>query len=140
MILVAKLANKGFQKGIGAVIESLPDDFGGGIVKYRGFRSDGEYIGNSWKENTNGETYQERLRARGPDILARADDLRARVEAVDRKFNDKYGWGETSNTVSFSRKQQGSERAAPQGGSESVSVTGRHYSDQQRQNLEGCCW
>lgn len=119
------------------------DDVGCGFVEHRGFRSDGEYIGNDWKERPNGEEYQERLRTRRPDLLERAASLRARVEAVDRQFDKKYGWGETSHTVSFSRKQldngRGQRAAEPAAGARegAVSLTGVHYSREQRQSLDG---
>lgn len=53
-------------------------------------QSEGKLGLNNWKENANGEEYQERLLAGRADLLARAAELRARVEAVNREFADRY--------------------------------------------------
>jgi hypothetical protein len=87
------LDNKAFQKGMAQVHAALPDDFGGGdAVDMNYFRSDGDYVGNDWKEQPNGEGYYQTLRGRSPDIQGRAASLRARVEAVNRDFSERYGW------------------------------------------------
>lgn len=65
-----------------------------------------KYIGNDWKENPNGEGYQERIEAGRPDLLRAAADLRARVEAVNREFDERYGW-EDPGRIRFSRGADG---------------------------------
>ena len=86
------LDNKTFQAGVDSVIESLPDEWGGGGLRHEAFRSDGNYISNDWSENQNGEEYQGRIATGRSDLLERATDLRARVEAVNRDFAERYGW------------------------------------------------
>ena len=90
---VQGLSNKDFQKGMNEVLESLPDEFGGGALVHTSYRSDGDYISNNWKENPNGEEYIHRIEEGRPDLLSGASRLRSRVETVNRRFDKKYGWG-----------------------------------------------
>ena len=120
------LSNKDFQKGMEEVLDSLPDDFGGGDATHIGYRSDGEMIGNNWKENPNGEEYQKRIEAGRPDLFREAADLRARIEAVNRKFDKKYGWGSpTGTTAKFSPKEKESVTGAGSRIGESSKATKR---------------
>lgn len=91
------IPNKLFQSGVTAVVQQLDEGFGGGILDLGSYRSDGEYIGNDWTESPNGEGFENAIVAAGrPDLLERAADLRARVEAVNRDFAQRYGWGAAS--------------------------------------------
>ena len=91
---VEGLDNKAFHDGFREILQALPDDFGGGIVEFGKYRSVGDAVSNNWKDNPNGEIYRAIITSGSPDLLRRADDLRASVEAVNRRFADKYGWGE----------------------------------------------
>lgn len=86
------IPNAEYQKGMQEVIDSLPNDFGGGLPAVGVYRSDGEYISNDWTENRDGEAYLEILARGGPDLLGRARELRGRVETVNARFAEKYGW------------------------------------------------
>jgi hypothetical protein len=92
IINFTSIPNAEFQKGMIEVIEALPKLFGGGTIETRTFRSDGNYISNDWTKDTNGEGYLKRIQTKRPDIQQRVADLRSRVEAVNRKFEAKYGW------------------------------------------------
>lgn len=136
------LEQKDFQKGMTKIYESLPEGFGGGIVDAGFFRSDGDYISNDWKENPNGEAYVATFAAGSPDLLGRADDLRAMVAQVNQDFSDRYGWGKPS----FSRSDAAGDRRAGEtndGASYgearegSVQVDGVHYSVARRAVLDG---
>jgi hypothetical protein len=89
---VEGLDNKKFHDGVREILTALPDDFGGGNIEFGKYRSAGDAVFSDWKDNPNGEIYREIIAARSPDLLRRADDLRASVEAVNRRFADKYGW------------------------------------------------
>jgi hypothetical protein len=65
-------------------------------------QSEGKLGLNNWKENANGESYLELIRAGRPDLLARAAELRARVKTVNREFADRYGWGAADEGARFS--------------------------------------
>jgi hypothetical protein len=144
---VEGLGNKAFQKGLIKVRDSLPDNFGGGAVDMQYFRSDGDYIGNNWKENPNGEGYYQLLRAGSPDIQERAASLRARVEAVNDDFIKRYGWGGVKRSLPRSDAAgSGRDRsvleqeARPSYGTAregSVRAVGIHYSNQERSSLSG---
>jgi hypothetical protein len=140
------LDNKEFQKGIDEVIESLPEGFGGQIVSHAGFRSDGDYIGNNWKDSPNGEEYTNRIAAQRPDILGGVAALRARVEAVNADFIRRYGWDKPAGFVEpdgafFQSPNPGvragtaQDEAGPRPGS--VDLTGIHFSQQTRVSLDG---
>lgn len=90
---VPTIDNKAFHDGIQEIIESLPDDFGGGSVTATTFMSVGNYLSNNWETNPNGETYLERIQAQRPVVLERVRNLRSSVEAINREFDAKYGWG-----------------------------------------------
>lgn len=68
-----------------------------------GFRADSAYISNDWKENRNGEGYLELLQRGRPDIQERAAGIRARVEAVNKRFSKRYGWGDIGEIRSSGR-------------------------------------
>lgn len=141
------------DRGTAEAVVAVTGDFGGGFLSAHGYRADGDYISNDWKENQNGEEYQERLRAGRPDLLTRAADLRARVKAVNREFADRYGWGEPSVRSSGARRsdESGNRRdrgvapsaepeARPSYGTaqqHSVSAVGVHFSPQPREALNG---
>ena len=88
-------------------------------VKYasKAFFANTEYLGNNWKENANGEGYvygdywSER-----PDLVRRVESLvkefNERVEDVEQRFTDKYGWERRTEYNSKYRGQQ--EEAAEQ--------------------------
>jgi hypothetical protein len=144
---VEGLGNKAFLKGVNKIIDSLPGNFGGGFVEHTGFRSDGDYISNNWKENPNGEEYLSRLRAGRPDIQERAASLRARVEAVNDDFIKRYGWGGVKRSLPRSDAAgSGRDRSVPAGEGRpsygtategAVSAVGVHYSNQERSSLSG---
>ena len=124
------------------VIAGLPTEFGGGSVELVTFRSEGDYIGNNWTESPNGEGYLSRIEAGRPDLPQRARDLRARVEAVNREFDAKYGWGPTAvlaarrrATVDASVIRAGSLGVAREYGTGVAGAsrfTGVHFSGQPR--------
>ena len=70
----------------------MPKGVGGGKIEIGTLRSDGNYISNDWTKDTNGEGYLKRIKTKRPDIQQRVADFRPRVEAVNRKFEVKYGW------------------------------------------------
>jgi hypothetical protein len=74
----------------GVVSKAIPDTH---LATWRTFGSDGNLVGNNWKENPNGEDYIRRLRAAGrPDVLHYVSTVLApRVEAVDGAFAQKHG-------------------------------------------------
>lgn len=86
------LKNTEFQKGVAEVMAGLPEDFGGGSLDARSFRSDGRLISNNWRESTDGEIYTAAFGEGRPDVLKRARDLRARVATVNERFSKKLGW------------------------------------------------
>jgi conjugative element/phage-associated large polyvalent protein len=100
------LDNKKFQKGVKEVLAAMPDGFAGGAVETMGYRSDGEYISNNWQEDRDGESYRKILETGRPDLLKRADELRARVETVNERFGEKFGWDRAPIT------QQGASQEA----------------------------
>ena len=70
----------------------MPKGVGGGKIEIGTLRSDGNYISNDWTKDTNGEGYLKRIKTKRPDIQQRVADIRPRVEAVNWKFEVKYGW------------------------------------------------
>ena len=90
------IENSELQKDIVSVAEKvLPN----GTVRL--FASQGDMPGNNWKENPNGETYIQGIRAEGrSDVLDWAADVLApRVDAVFRDFSERYGWGNPGKIV-----------------------------------------
>ena len=85
--------NKVFRKGVEDIINELNKDFGGGIVRLKSYRSDGNYLSNNWKEKKNGEDYLNTLQQGGPDLLRRIAVLQTNVDEVNKRFAEKYGWG-----------------------------------------------
>lgn len=82
---------KGFHKAIDSVMsKAVPDTHS---ATWRTFGSDGDLVGNDWKENKNGEDYIRRLSALGrPDVHEYVSSVLApRLEAVDREFAQKHG-------------------------------------------------
>ena len=90
---IDNLSNKDFNARIRKVIANLPGTWGDGVVTLRGYRSDGNYLYNSWESNPNGQDYRSYFLSGRPDISRQAAALRARVEAVNKAFDKKYGWG-----------------------------------------------
>jgi hypothetical protein len=86
------IPNKKFHDGLKEVIEQLPKDFGGGTVELESFRSEGNYIGNDWSENPNGESYLAQIESLKPDLLGGVRDLRSRIQSVNQRFDARYGW------------------------------------------------
>jgi len=90
--LVAKLDNGDYQKRMDRVMDTIRGEVFEGYTS-AGYMSDGEYISNDWETNPNGEGYSNQITAGRSNILGATRDLRARVEAVNRKFSKRYGWG-----------------------------------------------
>jgi hypothetical protein len=98
-----EIPNKEFHKGVKEVLESLPSNFGGGMISATQYRSVGDYIGNDWVNSPRGEDYAGQitsadLPSRGgerSDLQQWASDLRSRVETVNEKFSKKYDWGKS---------------------------------------------
>lgn len=138
-----------------AAAEALPD----GQVDL--FASDGDLIGNKWKENPDGQAYVERIRAEGrSDVLEWVRDFLApRVQAVFDEYSEKYGWGDPGGipdglrsgragdegNARFSRAIQYEAQVkgdAPDFNDrpiqpEAVSLVGYHYSGLRRATLVG---
>ena len=77
-------------KVLDKVHSQLPD-FLGGKTHTKSFRSDGEYISNSWEDFNNGEEYTSRFSEAGrSDLSRRCDDLRAAIEKVNAKFDKRW--------------------------------------------------
>jgi hypothetical protein len=142
---VEGLKDKDFQQGMKEVLSSLPDDFGGGTVRVKTFRSDGNYLGNNWEKNPNGEDYLSGIQSDRPDLLDGVRDLRRRVQAVNQDFNAKYGWGSTAvyaarrkATVDASVIRAGSLGVAREYGNAVAGAsrfTGIHFSGESRARL-----
>lgn len=88
--------NANFER---TVIDTLSKSEAGDLpadVVYRAAHSEGDYVENDWSKAPNGELYQERINAGSPDVQRSANALLAflgpRVEAVERTFEQKYGW------------------------------------------------
>jgi len=90
---VDKIDNLDYIKGVNEIVAKLPEDFGGGVVDSRTYRSEGDRISNDWERNPNGESYIETLRKGRPDLLQRVAVLQSRVNSVNKEFSKKYGWG-----------------------------------------------
>ncbi|NDA93370.1 MAG: hypothetical protein EBX90_08830, partial [Betaproteobacteria bacterium] len=106
------LDNKAFHDGFREILQSLPDDFGGGIVEFGKYRSIGDAVFSNWKDNPNGEVYREIIAAKSSDLLRRADDLRASVEAVNRQFASKYGWDKPATGAALSARDRADVNSA----------------------------
>lgn len=99
--LVAKLDNKSFHDGVRKAMGNLPSDFGDGIVELKQYRSVGDYISNDWTEAPQGEQYEAKIASAQASLggEGRSDlqewvaNLHADVEAVNKRFSEKYGWG-----------------------------------------------
>ena len=91
--------NKEYQKGIKEVVESLPNEFGGGIIDSAFYRSDGGFLKNDWRENKNGEVYRKNIEARRPDLQGASAGLQSRVEAVNQAYIEKYGWDQEGTAL-----------------------------------------
>jgi hypothetical protein len=102
--------NGKLQKEIVKVAETvLPNG------EVRVFASSGDMPTNKWKENPDGQTYVQRIRAEGrPDVLDWARTVLApRVQRVFDEYSEKYGWGDPGE-LRFS------ERSAQAGSAESA--------------------
>lgn len=113
LTFVDGLSNKDFHKGFEEILEILPDDFGGGVLVAKKYRSDGEMIQNDWKENKNGEGYKTHISDAGrSDILAGLEILQADVKAVQQRFIDKYGWDKPFNERTEEQQRREEEARA----------------------------
>jgi hypothetical protein len=86
------IPNKQFHDGVKAVVEGLPNGFGGGNVELESFRSEGGMLSNDWKAEPNGEGYLAQIESLQPDLLGGVRDLRSRIQAVNNQFDARYGW------------------------------------------------
>lgn len=92
--------NRAFQDGMVAALETLPDDFAGGIVDFNSYRSEGNYIFNDWTTDTQGEGYVRQIEGAAAslgeterkNIFDGIEKLRTSIKAVNEKFGKKYGW------------------------------------------------
>lgn len=128
------IGNIAYIKGVNEIVAALPTDFGGGVVDAKTYRSEGDYISNDWKANPNGESYLDTLREGRSDIFDRVAVLQTRVDAVNRRFSEKYGWGSAERNVgrdSIAAKQL--TRDIQKEGA--VSGEGIHYSTTERGSL-----
>ena len=98
------VSNKEFKNAWQAIVQSLPDTFGGGIVGSASFRSEGNNVSNDWSKDKNGEGYLDRITAERPDLLQQVRDLRLAVQTVNDQFVAKYGWDKAG--VSFARSDE----------------------------------
>jgi hypothetical protein len=91
------MPNKEFQKLVrAAIIEAEIGD-----IEHLGYyRSDGKLIENNWKENPNGEQYQERGNTtKKSQSLYRqlVDKYSQEADTIRQEYADKYGWGEVKS-------------------------------------------
>jgi hypothetical protein len=107
LVNLGVISNPQLQSDVVRVAENVLPDF-----DFKIFASDGDMPSNNWKENTNGESYLQRISAAGrPDVLEWARDVLApRVQAVFDDFSKRYDWGD-SGTIKFSRNRGGREGA-----------------------------
>jgi len=91
-----------------ALVKSTFAGLSHGEVESVDFASDGNLVGNDWKEGPNGEAYRSRVGEEGrPDLLRWAGDILApRVQAVFEDFSKRYGWGDPG------RAEQSSQAAS----------------------------
>jgi len=137
---VEGLENKNFQKRMEKVLKSMPADFGGGNLVSASYRSDGSYISNNWEENPNGESYEDRVNARRPDILGRVKDVRARIEAFNKRFEEEANTlfqsdGQSGGGLRADRLQVNSRYGTAVEGGEQI--RGVHYSQGPKDSLSG---
>lgn len=136
------VSNRAFQKLVKAAAASLPEAL---TVSVDTFKSEGDYIGNDWKESPNGEDYRQRISGTGPSDLQGwvESELRPRAERVNQEFARKYGWDKPKFSPNRPRAgnegSTGSLRAPSYGAGQpgAVSKTGVHYSKQERKALAG---
>lgn len=114
---VEGLSNKDFQRGVEEVRDALPDGWGGGQADIGRFRSIGNYIGNDWKENPNGQGYEQVIAAFSPDLPGRLAGIQASIDAVNQDFSKRYGWGAAT------REDAQSGNAAQARGGDEVSLS-----------------
>jgi len=88
------MPNKEFQKLVRAAI--IEADIGD--IEHLGYyRSDGKLIENNWKENPNGEQYQERgnVTEKSQALYRQlVDKYSQEADTIRQEYADKYGWGE----------------------------------------------
>lgn len=108
--------NKTFRQIIKDAAETLTVE----DIKLVSFTSDGDLVGNNWKENPNGENYRSRISAAGsPDLLGWTRDVLApRVQAVFNEFSSRYGWGDPGQVDRLfgpeASQQSSAEEVSPQ--------------------------
>ena len=139
--------NGDFQKAVDEAI--LQQQWHDSIDDGARFESDGELRSNDWSNGD--EDYRSRIReaqeslgeqdggrgAGSSDLLKWADDeLRPRVEAVNNDFAARYGWGSTEGPAA-SEPARGQNAGGDQQAGRGASLTGAHFSRQQRETLDG---
>lgn len=140
---VEGLDNKDFHKRVTKVLESMDENFGGGVVEAKLYRSDGDYISNDWAAAPNGEQYAAQIadaNARGQgrsDLLSWAADLRARVAEVNAAWEAKLAARPRDEFAQSGIVAPGPDRnvAGTSGREGAVSLSGVHYSSGQRTEL-----
>jgi len=102
--------HKDFHRSVISAITQFMRKFDGS-VEIKLFSADGDAIENDWKEAPNGQSYIQRIsQAKRPDLLEWADgQLQAEVDAVNRDFSERYGWGAATLQE---RDQNGTEEIA----------------------------
>lgn len=86
--------HKEFHRSIKSAATQFLRKFDGN-AEFKSFSADGDAIENNWKESPDGQAYRLRIsEARRPDLLEWANgQLQTEVDAVNREFSEKYGWG-----------------------------------------------
>lgn len=142
-----EITNTELQKEVvPAAAEAMPDSH----VVY--FSTDGNLVGNNWKESKDGQDFISTISGAGrSDLLGWVRDVLApRVQRVNEDFSQKYGWGDPGE-LKFSRKDESragdeqrlrvsSEQVTAEQGEAthgSVGVIGLHYSNDRRNTLTG---
>jgi hypothetical protein len=107
--------NLQFFAKIRSALGKLPNDSVFNDWTARTFTFDGDAIENNWQENPNGEGHVARLgETERPDIQQWGDgDLQVAVDAVNRDFSQRYGWGAATRA---DRDALGVEQPEPRDG------------------------
>lgn len=87
--------HKEFHRSVRTAVTQFARKLSGDPVQIKTFSADGDAIENDWKESPDGQGYILRIsEARRPDLLEWANgQLQTEVDAVNREFSEKYGWG-----------------------------------------------
>ncbi len=135
------VANIDFAKQLKNVLVSLPNTFPASNLDT--FKSDGDYISNDWKENSNGEGYRSWISGAGRSDLQGwvEGDLRDRTRRVEQEFAERYGWDRSrpdaasNGSTGASVASESQPRYGEPADRHAISVTGVHYSREQRNTL-----